>query len=288
MAHLLPACLADSDVLGELLHDSGETSVQLQLNGIAYNIQERGTGTQRQLVFLHDFGSSGRSWDRVIDGLEVIQYLETDVQCYAPDLRGFGDTAAPATGYTVADYADDVATLIDHVGLQCYGLVGHGMGGKNALKLAARRLPGLEVLLLLAPASPRVEPMPAEERTRLLAGHGDYGVAEDWIQSLAFGGLPDAILAQAVEDVVRTSPAAWHAWLEHGTREDISPCLAEIEVPVYVLAGEYDRLMPPHLYEQEIVAHVEWGHLWVEPAVGHLIPLEAPQAVTNTLHEMLL
>ncbi len=105
---------------------------------------------------------------------------------------------------------------------------------------------------------------------------------------LAFGGLPDTILAQAVEDVVRTSPAAWHAWLEHGTREDISTCLAEIEAPVYVLAGQYDRLMPPQLYEQEIVAHVEGGHIWVEPDVGHLIPLEAPQAVTNTLQEMLL
>jgi hypothetical protein len=67
VAYLLPGCLADSDVLGELLHDGGGTSVQLQLNGIAYNIQERCTGIQRQLVFLHDFGSSGRSRDRVID-----------------------------------------------------------------------------------------------------------------------------------------------------------------------------------------------------------------------------
>lgn len=262
--------------------------MQLQLNGIAYNVHERGTGVERQLVFLHDFGSSGASWDRVIDGLEALKYLEADVPCYAPDLRGFGATAAPATGYTLDDYADDVAALIDHFGLHCYGIVGHGMGGKIALKLAARRPPGLSVLLLLAPASPGGSPITAEERTHLLAGHGDSRVAEEWIESLAFRPLAAPLLAQASEDVVRTSPAAWHAWLEHGTREDISMCLGEIEAPVCVLAGQYDHLTPPQRYEQEIVSHVEYGHVWVEPEVGHLVPLEASQAVALTLQEMLL
>src|SRR3712207_7177135 len=50
--------------------------------------------------------------------------------------------------------------------------------------------------------------------------------------------------------------------------EAISTCLAEIEAPVDVLAGHDDRLLPPQLYEQAMVAHVEWGHIWVEPDVG--------------------
>src|SRR3954469_3094878 len=102
---------------------------------------DRGCG-DRTLVFLHYFAGSSRAWAPVIDR------LADDHRCIAPDLRGFGTADAPATGYAVNDYANDVAALIGALDIGRHVLVGHSMGGKIALALAARRPPGLEALVL--------------------------------------------------------------------------------------------------------------------------------------------
>ena len=113
-------------------------------------------------MFLHHFGGSSRAWS------EVINQLGDDYHCVAPDLRGFGDSDAPAANYSIKDYADDVAGLVEVLKLKRYVLIGHSMGGKIALYYAAQKPSGLELLVLLAPSPPVPEPMDEAERRRLL------------------------------------------------------------------------------------------------------------------------
>ncbi|MBA3659529.1 MAG: alpha/beta hydrolase, partial [Gemmatimonadales bacterium] len=129
-------------------------------NGNVTEVVHRGPQRGPALVFLHYFGGSSREWAGVMD------QLDGEHRCIAPDLRGFGQSGAPETGYTVRDYADDVAALVERFELTRFHLVGHSMGGKVALAFAARRPPGLEGVVLLAPSPPTPEPIGAAERAR--------------------------------------------------------------------------------------------------------------------------
>jgi len=259
--------------------------MDIHANGIAHHLavlgpQARAGEARPAFVFLHYFGGSGESWDEVVRG------IDGRARCIAPDLRGFGDTGAPGSGYAIDDYANDIAALVETLGLSDYVLVGHSMGGKIALALAARRLAGLRALLLVAPSPPVLEPMAEEERARLLATHGSRQAALETIGKAVHRPLPPARLERAVRDNLRSSPAAWRAWLERGSREDISACMGSIEVPVTVLLGRNDRVMPRVLMQRE-VADAVGGILVIASDAGHLLPLETPQVVVHALRGFL-
>ncbi len=184
----------------------------------------RTQGERPTLVFLHHFGGSSRTWFEVING------LRDEFHSVVPDLRGFGLSGAPAAGYTVSDSADDVAALIDQLGVDRYTLIGHSMGGKIALALAARRPAGLESLVLVAPSPPSPEPIPNAKRARLLKGHGDHAAAEQTVHGITTRRLAGAVFRQTVADVERSSAPAWHAWLEHGSREDLTGEMPRVAV----------------------------------------------------------
>lgn len=254
--------------------------MRVAANGISLHVEEGNSSTAHlednpTLLFLHYFGGSSRAWRPVMDRLVPTR------RCLAPDLRGFGDSDAPTTGYAVADYADDVAALAASLGLERYILVGHSLGGKVALALAARRPPGLQALVLIAPSPPTPEPMPEEDRARQLTTHGDAKAALETAAKITATCLPDWALRQVVTDSLRSSPVAWNAWLEHGSREDIAPQMSSITVPVLVVAGEADPVLPPPVLEREVLGRIKQATITLVPRVGHLSPLEAPGAIAD-------
>lgn len=181
------------------------------------------------------------------------------------------------------DYADDVAALIGALRIERYTLVGHSMGGKIALALAARRPAGLASLVLLAPSPPTPEPIAGAERARLLAGHGDRAAAEKTAGAITARPLAAPVFALVVEDNLRTSPPAWRAWLERGSREDISALMSRIAVPVLVVTGTADPVIPADLLEREVVRRIAGARLVMVPDVGHLVPLEGPEAAARAI-----
>lgn len=254
-----------------------------EVNGISLNVVERGASATHEgrpaLVFLHYFGGSSRAWS------EVINRLEGEHACVAPDLRGFGDSEAPPAGYTVSDYADDVITLVRLLGIERYVLVGHSMGGKIALLAAARAAPGLESLVLLAPSPPTPEPIVETERARLLKSYGNRAASEETARQIVSLPLSQELHDQIVEDNLRASRPAWQAWLEGGSREDISAHMKKIRAPVLVVSGTCDRAIPAHLLEREIVRRILGTRMVLVPDAGHLLPLEAPAATADIIAE---
>ncbi len=244
------------------------------INGVGLNLAEAGEGGTA-LVFLHYFGGSSRTWGPVM-GL-----LAGGSHCLAPDARGWGDSDAPPTGYTLAEMADDVAGLVAALGLTQYTLVGHSMGGKAAQVLAARCPPGLERLLLVAPSPLSPEPMTEEARAKMRAAWGDEDAARETLKTIAKLPLGRAVEETVIADNLRASRVAWEAWADGGSREDLSALAARIEVPTHVLVGEADPVLPPDVLRGAVVGRIAGATLTVTPGAGHLLPLEDARAVAG-------
>src|SRR5579864_90042 len=87
-------------------------------------------------VPLHGITSSSLSWIRVAPRLAM------RTRVVAVDLKGHGDSDQPAAGYRLANQADEVASLVEALGLRSISLVGHSWGGAISAVLASQsRLP---------------------------------------------------------------------------------------------------------------------------------------------------
>ncbi len=266
----------------------GANPMMVEVPATTLRVHERaghGSAGRPTLVFLHYFGGSGRTWIPVMDALAAAGW-----RCFAPDLRGFGESPAPGPDwphYTVDTMADDVHELLGRLRLESIVVVGHSMGGKVALALAARRPAGLRGMALLAPSPAIPEPMESAERVRLLAGHGDRKAMEKTLDNITARPLPEFWREAALEDNLRASAPAWRAWLEHGSREDISGRLPQIEVPVHIAVGGRDRTITAALAERAIFTYLPTTptKLVSVPNAGHLLPLEASSEAARFVSE---
>lgn len=244
------------------------------VKGLTFHVSDTGTG-QPTLVFLHYFGGSARTWQ------PVINRLAPRFRCLAIDLRGWGDSEASPTGYAVADMADDVQGILAALSLPRFVLVGHSMGGKAALVLAARRPAGLEQLLLIGPSPPSPEPMTDTDRAEMRAAWGGVDAARKTLNTIAKLPLSEAWQQQVIEDNLRASREAWEAWADLGSFEDLSSLASQITVSTAVLAGENDPVLSPDVLTNEVTGRIPGAAQTVLPGAGHLMPLEAPEAVAE-------
>jgi pimeloyl-ACP methyl ester carboxylesterase len=96
------------------------------------------------IVLIHGFQDHGKSFARAVASLSDRYYA------IAPDMRGHGESGWVGSGgdYHFYDYFNDMMTLVDHLGLSRFGLVGHSMGGNVATGFASL-MPGRVVGLVL-------------------------------------------------------------------------------------------------------------------------------------------
>src|SRR5215203_2856509 len=101
------------------------------------------------VILLHGVLQSGEGMRHLAEQLSL------DREVLIPDLRGRGDSDRPEAGYDPPTMADDVAGLIDRLGIQRPALIGRLHGGLVAYHLAARR-PELVCGVVLGDANPEV------------------------------------------------------------------------------------------------------------------------------------
>ncbi|MCJ2143635.1 alpha/beta hydrolase [Methylobacterium sp. E-066] len=241
------------------------------------------------LFALHFLGGSARTW-------QPFSRARGDTPtCVPVDLPGFGN-AAGATGHSVDAMADHVAAVIRSKAPTRFAIAGHSMGAKVALALARRSedgepgLEGLTDLILISGSPPSPEPIPEDRRAKMIAWidadpETRLREAKAFVRANVGGGLDPEIEARAVADVLQAAPAAWKAWLEAGSHEDLSRRIGILRTPALILAGSEDAdlgadaqhaLMAPHLAHHRVVT---------VDGVGHLLPLERPEALADLLRQ---
>ncbi|KNY20791.1 alpha/beta hydrolase [Methylobacterium sp. ARG-1] len=106
----------------------GTEHLTVRVNGANLHVARRGTGSP--LLLLHGWPEFWLTWEPVMERLSARHTL------IAPDLRGFGDSDKPAGPFGAADQAADMAALLDALGLERAGIVGHDVGGAVIQALA--------------------------------------------------------------------------------------------------------------------------------------------------------
>ncbi|KAE8657628.1 Detected protein of confused Function [Hibiscus syriacus] len=127
-------------------------------NGIKMHVASIGSGPV--ILFLHGFPELWYSWRHQLLSLSSLGY-----RCVAPDLRGYGDTDAPAstTSYTIFHVVGDLVGLLDVLGVKRVYLVGHDWGALIAWSFCQFRPDRVHALVNLSvayqPRNPMVKPV---------------------------------------------------------------------------------------------------------------------------------
>lgn len=259
---------------------------EARVGGARLHYLDEGTGDPA-LVLLHAFPLRAAMWAPQLDALAPL------TRVVAPDLLGFGGTDAPddPSAYGVDVWADQVAGLCDHLGLDRVVLAGLSMGGYAALAFV-RRHPDRLAGLALADTRPGADaPEATERRRRQIDQIGREGT-EQLVETLLGGLLGEhthrhrpGVVATA-RSLMDSSPAGFVGALDAMIRRpDASPALATVSVPTTVVVGDGDTLSPVEVARgmQEGVAG---AHLAVIPDAGHLSSLEAPGPFSEALGEL--
>jgi 3-oxoadipate enol-lactonase len=253
-----------------------------RLNGIQLSYDEVGTG--RPIVFLHGFPLDRSMWAPQVGA------LVRQGRCIAPDLRGFG-TSTPAPPYSMDQYADDVAALLDTLGVEPAIVAGLSMGGYIVFAFWRRHRARVRAVVLADTRAGPDTDEGREKRRRLIEvarSRGSAAVAEMQIASMVGEttrqrrpDVVDAVRAMMAAAPVDGVVGALEAMM---ARPDSTSTLATIDVPSLIVVGEEDTLTPPK-EAKAMHERLRGSRLEVIAQAGHVSNLERPAAFTHVLSE---
>jgi pimeloyl-ACP methyl ester carboxylesterase len=262
----------------------------LEVEGLRLHLRDTGPRAAPPVLFLHGFGSSLHTWE------EVAQGLEAQFRIIRIDLPGFGLTGPDPSG----DYTDERANIIllalmQRLGLERVALVGSSMGGRIAWRFAAAHPERVTRLVLMAPdgfASPGIG-YDRPPRVPLLMRALPYTLPDALLRpSLAPAYSDPAALTEALFQRYRDmmlAPGVRQAILDRMGQHILrppEPLLARITLPVLLLWGEQDRMVPLS-NAQDYLRALPDARLVQLPAIGHVPMEEAPAEVMRALREFL-
>ena len=240
------------------------------------------------LVLLHAFPLSSTMWSAQVAA------LSGRAQVVTPDQRGFGGSPLGGDEPSLDHAADDVADVLDRLGLEHVVLGGLSMGGYVAMAFL-RRHPGRVRALVLADTKAGADPDAAREKRLAMADRLERdGTPQALLDDVLPGltgpttarGRPE-VLAQ-VRDLVAKAPPASAAWAQRAmaARPDSLDTLRDVRVPALVVRGDEDGLASAD-DATAMVDALPQGRLVTLPGAGHLSNLEVPEAFSRAVADFL-
>lgn len=226
----------------------------------------------------------GIGYDSSLWTLEQVPVLSTQFQVILVDNRDAGRSSKAHHPYKIADMADDLAGLLDALGIQQSHLLGLSMGGMIAQEFALRHGDRLDRLVLAgtaaAPARSAVDPVQIWSWVKASDPTGEVFGGQQFVAlfSTAFLRNHQAVLDTAellASNPYPMSPEAYGRQADAYRQFDALDQLAAITAPTLVVVGEQDLLTPPWIAREvaEAIPHARFEVIRGDGS-SHLVPIE--------------
>src|SRR5689334_10818598 len=248
-----------------------------------FNLVYTDSGLGRPVVLIHGYPFNRSLWAEQ----EIV--LSTSCRVIAPDLRGFGDSDAVPGTATMDVMAQDVALLLNHLGIARATICGLSMGGYVALAFY-KQLPSRVRALVLADTRAQAD---TEEAKQTRAQQAEKALTEG-MAGIADAMLPKLLTPETVSKhpevvkrvrdmMVKTKPegaaAALHGMAE---RDDQTSLLPKISVPTLIMVGAEDAITPV-ADSEKMHAAIPGSRLEVIENAGHVSNIERTEQFNDAL-----
>lgn len=211
-------------------------------------------GSGRPVLFSHGWPLNADAWEAQMRHMALHGF-----RAIAHDRRGHGRSTQTFGGNDMATYADDLVQLIEHLDLCDAVLVGHSTGGGEAALVAARlgtaRVRGVVLVSAVAPLmlqgddNPHGVPLSAMDDLRAAVLKDRSQLFHDFAPVFFGADLPGASVSQGVKDTfwaqgMMAGLPAVHDCVAAFSQTDFAPALRQLEMPVLVIHGDADHVVP--------------------------------------------
>ena len=284
-----------SDILN---YDEQVEKITVEKEKIAF--VDVGSG-EKTLLFIHGLSSNLQSWNK------NVSKLKNNYRCIALDLPGYGKSTKNSSTYSLKEYADFLNSFIEKKNLQDVILIGHSMGGQVAVQTVLAAQDNFKKLILIAPAG--IETFSDDEAKLMKATYTAAIVENSSAEQIRnnfkmnFHQFPEdaefmikeRIAMKEAEDMKIYSKVVVnniHAMLD----EPVIERLAEIEIPVLMIYGKNDLLIPNTYFHpsQDINSLVQDAEERISDLkvkliseAGHFVNFEKSEEVNKEISEFL-
>jgi pimeloyl-ACP methyl ester carboxylesterase len=253
-----------------------------QENNADIEIHYEDHGAGQPIVLIHGYPLSGRAWDKQVPVL-----LDAGHRVITYDRRGFGQSSQPTVGYDYDTFAADLNTLLEYLDLSDAVLVGHSMGTGEVTRYLGRYGPARVAKgVLVAPIPPfllQTPDNPDGVPQALFDGFAQAARADTptWMK----GFLDNFYNADTLRGTLVSDQAYQASWNLAVTASataavaciptwatDFRDDLPKIDVPVLVIHGDADQVLPLDKTGQRLPALIKDVQLTVVEGGPHAIP----------------
>ncbi len=251
---------------------SGLSYKTIVIGDETWHYLEGGRKDAEVVLLLHGFGGDKDNWTR------FSKSLTGSYRVIAPDLPGFGESAKhPDWDYSLPPQRSRVNGFVQALGLEQFHVLGHSMGGHLAA-LYTHKYPGQVLSMALFNNAGINAPDESDMQRALAKGENPLVVdsLEDFDRLLAFVFYKKpfvpwpvkGVLAQKAMDHAEFNQFIFESYISDRS-PGLEPILTDIENPVLILWGEFDRIlnvsslnvMRPLLPQAEVVIMKDTGHV---------------------------
>ncbi|NUM47379.1 MAG: alpha/beta fold hydrolase [Anaerolineales bacterium] len=260
-------------------------------NGITLYYETHGSG--EPLVLINGLAYDLWMWHK------MVPFLAEHFQVITFDNRGAGQSDAPKGPYSADMLADDLAGLLEGLGIPQAAIFGHSMGGFIAQAFALKYPEKVSKLILAATnfGGPRHAPITQEAMAVLMDISGDP--AARLRRGIVVSCAPGFSEANAdfVEEWINyrlahpLNPESYQAQLAIGLSLLAEPAsfekkLSAVQAPTLILFGEHDKVVPP-ANAQLLAQALPHAQIEILPNAGHFFPFEIPEPAAKTVTQFL-
>lgn len=251
------------------------TSVEVPGPAGVLHVEDGGTGGL-PVLFVHGLAGNAAQWEA------QLAHLRPERRALAVDLRGHGASQAPADGgYGIDEYADDVAAVIDELGLTRVVLVGHSLGASVVLEVARRQGDDVAGVLLVDPNGDQTEIPRGELDEFLEALEAEPRDEMRWYFKQVLAGAEAATVERVLADLAATPGSALVASLESSFESSPMAALEGYPGPVLSVISDMNSLpYSLHNLRDDLPVRLIAG-------CSHWLMLDRPDELSATLDAFL-